>query len=83
MATIQTNIITLALKGILINAQLTFDDSTDCIVKDYEYDPKTDIFVIEATDGNVYPVHASKIGEVTQTGATKPNGNKQKFKKLL
>lgn len=82
MATITTNIITLALKGQLIGAILTFDDDTTCTVVDYEYDPKTDIFVIQSDDNKVYPVHASKIGQCDTTNGSKPNGNKQKFKKL-
>ena len=82
MAIIKTNIITLALKQKLIGATLTFDDDTTCIVDDYEYDPKSDIFVIQGADGNVYPVHASKIGTAENTGLTKPTGSRQTIKKL-
>jgi len=82
MAIIETNIITLALKGQLIGAILTFKDDVQCVVQDFEYDPKTDIFRIQGVDDNVYPVHASKIGQCDVNNGTKPNGNKKKFKEL-
>ena len=82
MALIQTNIITLALKGQLIGSVLTFDDDTTCTVEDFEYDPKTDIFRIQGINDEVYPVHASKIGMCNVANGSKPSGNQNKFKKL-
>ena len=82
MAKINTNIITLALKNKLIGAILTLDDDSTLTVVDFEYDPRTDIFVVEDTAGERTPVHASKMGLAESAGLTKPKGNRKKVKKL-
>lgn len=87
MAQIITNIISLAIRSktrdsLLYDAVLELDDDTTITVHEFEYDPKTDIFMIEATNGNFYPIHASKMGLADNIGLTKPGGTRQKIKKL-
>ena len=87
MAQIITNIISLAIRSktrdaLLYDAILELDDDTTITVHEFEYDPKTDIFMIEATNGKFYPIHASKMGLADNTDLVKPAGTRQKFKNL-
>ena len=84
MATITTNLETLALKQLLEGATLPLPSGT-IIVADFEKD-KTGNYEIEDTVGNLHIVDGYFRGTATATGASKPSpkngGTRKKVTKL-
>ena len=86
MATITTNVYTLAAKQLLIGATLELKTGESVTVVDFEID-RTGKYEIEATNGSVYLVEGWTRGSATADGATTPapknGGSRKKVTSLL
>lgn len=83
MALMTTNIITLAVRQLLIGSSITLEDDTVIVPVTYTIDPITNAFLIEAADGEEYHVDAKTTGTVDIPNEASPNGSvKNKNKKI-
>jgi hypothetical protein len=83
MALMTTNILTLAVRQLLIGSSITLEDDKVIVPVTFTVDPITHAFIIEATDGEEYHIDAKTTGTVDIPGEASPNGSvKNKNKKI-